>query len=115
MNIEDLERLSVEELEAIADASGAKAPADTRRRLKATIRKAAAGEGNPHPVRQIRWPLYAVAAAAACALVAVWVPSEPKDTFSSPELAYAELEKTFEAISSKVQEPVYSIIDRINE
>ena len=30
------------------------------------------------------------------------IPSQPKDTFSDPELAYAEIEKTFLYISSKM-------------
>ena len=47
-----------------------------------------------------RWavPAFALAAAAAVLLIS----RSPKDTFDSPELAYAELERTFAYISQKI-------------
>jgi len=98
---EEIERLSLEELETLAAAQGAEAPQDLRLRLRQTL---AAQELAERPARPARWipyvPLAAVAAATALLLT---LPQRgPKDTFDDPRLAYAEVEKAFQTISEKM-------------
>lgn len=49
----------------------------------------------------LKWALPALAAA--CIAAAIFIPGGPKDTFDSPELAYAEVERTFAYISQKIE------------
>lgn len=73
-------------------------------KLKATVLAAAVAEERKTSQRRfqaaLRWAAPAFACAALAALLIV--PSRPKDTFSDPEVAYAELEKTFSYISQKI-------------
>lgn len=101
---EEIERLSAEELEALAAAQGLQVPRDLQQRLCEALaagEMAAQAERKP---RSARWPGYALAAAAAAA-AALWValPQRgPRDTFDDPQLAYAEVEKCFRTISDKM-------------
>jgi len=102
--LEDIERMSPEELDRIAGASGAEIPADLGERLGNAVLAAAAAE-DCRSARRTRFG-YAAGAVTAVALASLAIvlslPHAPKDTFDDPLLAYAELEKTFSYISSKV-------------
>lgn len=97
---EEIEKLSLEELEAQAAAQGAKAPQGLQQRLRETLAASELAQARPRPARWIPYASLAVAAAAA-ALVLL-PPSGPKDTFDDPYLAYAEVEKAFRTISDKM-------------
>jgi hypothetical protein len=103
--LEDIERMSPEELDRIAGASGAEIPADLGERLGNAVLAAAAAEDGRSARRSTRFG-YAAGAVTAVALASLAIvlslPHAPKDTFDDPLLAYAELEKTFSYISSKV-------------
>ena len=133
--IEDIENMSLEELERIAGDETVKAPEHLRGKVMAAILAQAAGALTPEtqatealtsetqaaetatsepkapetlPRRTLSFAGYrrpialAAAAAAACLILFVTVPHQPKDTFDDPMLAYAELEKTLGRISSKL-------------
>ena len=98
--LEEIEKLSPEELEAQAAAQGVHAPQDLQQRLRETLAaRELAQTARPRPARWIPYASLAVAAAAA-ALVLL-PPSGPKDTFDDPYLAYAEVEKAFQTSSNK--------------
>lgn len=73
-------------------------------RLGAAVLAAAISEERRRAVKTSRtalsWVAPALAAASLGALLVI--PSGPKDTFSDPALAYAEVERTFEYISKKI-------------
>lgn len=133
--IEDIENMSLEELERIAEDKTVKAPEHLRGKVMAAILAQAAEALTPEtqaaealtsetqaaetatsepkvsetlPRRILSFAGYrrpialAAAAAAACLILFVTVPHQPKDTFDDPMLAYAELEKTLGRISSKL-------------
>lgn len=102
-SIEEIERMNLEQLEAIADDVKVIVPASLENKVDAAL--TAAAFEKERKARRTAW--YAAcgtlaAAAASAAIVLSVVPSEPKDTFTDPMQAYAELEKTFNYISSKV-------------
>ena len=102
-SIEEIERMSLGSLEAIADDNSVKAPAGLHDRLEAAL----AADSSIKERKSHRMAWYAACgtlatAAASAAIVLSVNASQPKDTFSDPLLAYAELEKTFNYISSKV-------------
>lgn len=103
--LEEIEKLSPEELEAQAAAQGVHAPQDLQQRLRETLAaRELAQTARPRPAR---WILYAsLAVAAAAAALVLLPPSGPKDTFDDPYLAYAEVEKAFRTISDKMNSGV---------
>ena len=102
--IEDLERLSWEELEQAAAGERVKSPDGLERRLAETLAAKALSESAPAPrPRILAQAAWAVAAALAFLLIIPVLHSrEPKDTFDDPYLAYAEVEKVFRNISDKM-------------
>lgn len=107
-SIKDVENMSIEALETIADDNRIEVPENIRERIlgiaaaEAVLEKDGA-EARENAKRILRFiPYTAAAAAAACLLIFLAVPKEPEDTFDDPLLAYAELEKTFSYISSKM-------------
>lgn len=98
--LEEIENLSLEELEQKAAECAAPVPDGLERRLRETLAaRELADAARPRPARWI--PYASLAVAAAAALIAL--PQRgPKDTFDDPLLAYAEVEKTFQTISSKM-------------
>ena len=94
-SIDDISRLSAEDLERISLDESIPVPEELSARVQAAIRK---------PAR--RWALPAGIAAAVATLVAVGLTltrnPEPLDTFDDPYLAYAEVEKVFAKISGTV-------------
>ncbi len=103
--LEEIERLSLEELEQEATRAAALVPDGLQERLRQTLAaRELADAARPRPTRWIPYASLAVAAAAA-AIIAL--PQRgPKDTFDDPRLAYAEVEKVFRTISDKMNEGV---------
>ena len=103
--LEEIENLSIEELEQKAAESAAPVPDGLERRLRqALAAREIADAAKPRPARWIPYASLAVAAAAAALVV---LPQRgPKDTFDDPRLAYAEVEKVFRTISDKMNEGV---------
>lgn len=105
-SIEEIEKLSIEELEAAS--SGFKAPEGFSRRIgDAILSEAALAAGTSGARRNgpaaVRGVVAALAVAAAVAAVLlIRRPSELKDSFDDPMLAYAQVEQTFQYISSKM-------------
>jgi len=127
--ISEIEELTPEQMELIASDATVPVPEDLKASLEALtgaaeaagILEKAPGEGKPaardfrrgaeasgagrnqEAGRGASWQRWAIAAAAATlvALTATLaIPSRPKDTFSDPLLAYAEVQRTFDRISS---------------
>ena len=99
--LEEIENLSLEELEQKAAEAAAPVPDGLERRLRqALAARELADAARPRPARWIPYASLAVAAAAAALVV---LPQRgPKDTFDDPLLAYAEVEKAFQSISRKM-------------
>ena len=101
--IEEIRDLSLESLEKIADCQDIQVPEGLTDRLETAL---LASDTKPLEMAKRNRGLFvtlpAIAAAAALALVLV-LPGRPKDTFSDPLMAYAELEKTFSYMSSKME------------
>lgn len=124
-NIKDIENMSLDMLEAIADDETIKVPESLQERITSTLLAVQTIEEYKHEhlarkARTIKWsPIIGVAAAAAVAGFVVFTPNYPKDTFDDPEAAYAEIEKTFAMMSekmgkgmelaAKVEEPVATV------
>lgn len=100
--IEDIERLSIDDLENRAKGCMVEVPSDLSNRVKAAIAVSELYERRKptHPAVRIISGAFAIAAA--CLAVILIVSQRPEDTYSDPKLAYAELEKTFGYISSKM-------------
>ena len=100
--LEEIENLSLEELEQAAAQNPAPAPAGLQDRIRQSLavhEVAAAAERR----RRAPWAPVAALAVAAAAAALVLVPhGGPKDTFDDPYLAYAEVEKAFQTISEKM-------------
>ena len=93
-SIDEISRLSAEELERISLDESIPVPEELSARVQAAVRKPA------------RWVLPAGIAAAVATLVAVGLTltrnPEPIDTFDYPYLGYAEVEKVFAKLSGTV-------------
>lgn len=113
-DINEIERLSPEDLERIASDTSVRVPSDLKASLEALAGAAEFAQPEKVPVetepvvrkagifRPLLWGIPAVAAAlVAAVLVFRSVPKEPEDTFSDPYLAYAEVQKAFGQISQK--------------
>lgn len=120
--IEDIENLSLEELEQAAQ--GVPVPDGLADRLKATLAaetllqegqkepsgalmgETSFGENGKDDRRRHIWRNSLVASLALVAAIAVGVfvfrPAAPKDTFDDPLLAYAQVEETLQYISSQI-------------
>ena len=103
--LEEIERLSLEELEQKATRAAAPVPDELQERLRQTLAaRELADAVRPRPTRWIPYASLAVAAAAAAVIA---LPQRgPKDTFDDPRLAYAEVEKVFRTISDKMNDGV---------
>ena len=104
-SIEEIKDLDFEELERIASDDSIKAPASLGRAIDSALTAAALEEERRSASRKayVRYAGFGVLAAAAASLAIVLaVPEQPKDTFDDPLMAYAQIEKTFSYISSKM-------------
>lgn len=103
-SIEELEKLSWEELETAATQEAAPVPEGLEGRITRMLAARTLLEERT-PARQAAPTRIAWAVAAALAVL-LMIPilngREPKDTFDDPYLAYAEVERTFQQISRKM-------------
>lgn len=97
-SIKEIENMSLEQLEAVSMDEDIAVPEGFATRLENSL------EGRKSKVKVVRF----VAAAASVAVlagigfgIAKWQ-DEPKDTYNDPYLAYAELERAFEMISTGI-------------
>lgn len=74
-------------------------------KLKATVLAAALQEEEVKQTRKMEHSFAWAGAAVAFASLVIFfaLPSNPKDTYDDPAVAYAEVEKTFALISSKIE------------
>ena len=122
-SLQEIENISFEKLEEIAQDSAVKVPKDLQASVKSAVAAAAMGEAasrsvqtssypaqTGHPRRPL-WRPYALLAvfAAACFGVFFAIPRTPKDTYDDPLIAYAKVEETFALISSKLDRGVESV------
>lgn len=99
-SIKEIEDMSLEQLEAVSMDESIAVPEGFANRLENSL------EGRKSKVKVVRF----VAAAASVAVlagvgfgIAKWQ-DEPKDTYDDPYLAYAELERAFEMISTGINQ-----------
>lgn len=108
-SLKETENLSFEQLESIASDNGIRVPEDLQDSVQATL----VAKGLMRRERQFRpavWIGSLATAAAVCTIAVLGINSEPKDSFETPEQAYAQLEQTFAYISSKVEKG-YSVVN----
>lgn len=102
---EDIERMDLEDLEKIASDSSVPVPESLHRRVEDALTAACAVKIVPGR-KAWRFALIPAAVAVAAALtVGLNYQSAsrmPADTFTDPQAAYAELERTFGYISNKI-------------
>ena len=105
--LQEIEQIPFEELERLAEDPSVAVPQDLAAEVASSVQAAALVEAlqTPAPRRsRRRWILPSVVTgalvAASLAVVLVLRPGEPKDTFKTPEEAYAQLEETFRFISA---------------
>lgn len=103
--LEEIEQLSLEELEQQATRTAPPVPEGLQTRLRTALAaESILQEASAQQRRAGRWIPYAsLAAVAAAAALVVTLPGRgPRDTFDDPYLAYAEVEKAFQIISDKM-------------
>ena len=100
--IDQIEKLSTEDLLRIAGDGNVEVPAELDGRIRSAVFSG---------TRRRSWILGGIAAAAALLIGVGFAVSHsgPKDTFDDPYLAYAELEKAFDMISDKANMTVQII------
>lgn len=107
--IEDIEKMDLAQMEAIFEDSSTPVPSGLEESVGRCLVAAAAAsdavKGGAAPRRA--FPAFAAAlaatAAAACLTLLLMLPSRsPRDTFEDPRLAYEQIERTLDYISSKV-------------
>jgi len=103
--LEEIERISFDQLEAIADDVSVKAPEG----FEASIASAITAKELTR-ARQKKTATYTaygiLSAALASLLLALTLPQQPRDTFDDPALAYAEIEKAFSYMSGKMEKGI---------
>lgn len=103
-SLKEIEDISLEQLEAVSQDEAITVPEGFRQRLEAELDAQNKLETMKEEPRKIRLaPVIGVAASVLLLIgiglgIARWQ-SEPKDTFTDPYLAYAELEKAFSTMS----------------
>ena len=103
-SLKEIEDISLEELDAVSQDEAIAVPEGFRQRLEAELdaqNKLETLKEEPRKIRLV--PVIGVAASVLLLIgiglgIARWQ-SEPKDTFTDPYLAYAELEKAFSTMS----------------
>jgi len=99
-NIDEITRLSAEDLERISLDEGIPLPEELSGKVQEAVRAA------DRQAQRRRWILPSGIAAAVAVLIAVGLTltrnPEPQDTFDDPYLAYAEVERVFSKISGAV-------------
>lgn len=104
--IEDMERISFEELERISGDGSIKVPEGFSDRLEAGIAGLAAEDSvrknSGFGLRTVMISLAGAAAAVVLGVLTFGGQGAPADTFDDPRLAYAEVEKSLSLISEKM-------------
>ena len=104
--IEDMERMSFEELERISGDGSIKVPEGFSGRLEAGIAGLAAEDSvrksSGFGLRTVMISLAGAAAAVVLGVLTLGGHGAPADTFDDPRLAYAEVEKSLSLISEKM-------------
>ena len=103
-SIDEIEKISFEELEAIASNESISAPDGLAESVRETVKAAAICSESRRSRSRTRtaFVIGAPSLAAAALAVALLIPSgTPKDTFDDPRLAYEEMERIMGLISSK--------------
>ena len=121
--LEEIEKLDFSQLEAYAEDRSIEAPADLMDRIKAAgmARALKTGSGKRRASRAWRPVLASALAVAAGLAIVLSIPRQPEDTFDDPRLAYAEVERTLEMISNKMDKGLEiageagPIIEKTNE
>lgn len=99
-SIDEIEKISFEELEAIASNESISAPDGLAESIRETVKAAAICSESRRS--RTAFVIGAPSLAAAALAVALLIPSgTPKDTFDDPRLAYEEMERIMGFISSK--------------
>ena len=102
-DIEELERMSPDFLEGIADDASVSVPSSVPRLAENALLAASGIEGSRGGRRRTGYVAgTALIALAASLAVILSHPRQPEDTFDDPMLAYAEIERTFSYITSKM-------------
>ena len=103
-SLKEIEDISLEQLEAVSQDETIAVPEGFRQRLEAELDAQNKLETMKEEPRRIRLVLVIGVAASVLLLMGIGLgiarwQSEPKDTFTDPYLAYAELEKAFSTMS----------------
>ena len=103
-SLKEIEDISLEQLEAVSQDEAIAVPEGFRQRLEAELDAQNKLETMKEEPRKIRLAPVIGVAASVLLLIGIGLgiarrQSEPKDTFSDPYLAYAELEKAFSTMS----------------
>lgn len=103
--IDDIEKMGLEELEAVAEAENAAVPQGLEERIKERILAGEVAKVSAKKMPRAVLQLSGIAAAVVLALL-LFKPGKAdnqlQDTFEDPYLAYAQVEKAFEEISDKM-------------
>ena len=96
--LDEITRLTAEDLDRIGNDSSVPVPEELYARTEGTLRR----------LKRVRTLRRSALGAAAAVVLAVGIglasrPEDPKDTFSDPRLAYAEVEKAFGIISDVME------------
>jgi hypothetical protein len=124
MTIEEIERLSIEDLQRMADSPQAVMPGSLSERLQEFACAAVLAERGTEALaeragdaaarrRPARWAWGVVPAAALAALALVLLlrsPQRPKDTFTDPTLAYIEMARAFSIFNEAMQDIARPIV-----
>lgn len=117
--LEDIERMSFEELEKVSLDGGVSSPEGFGERLEGAVAGlAAAGEGMKTKGVRLRTAAYSLAGAAMAAVLMLLVlgrPGTPADSFDDPLLAYAEVQKSFSLISEKMSKTTELVLEASSE
>ena len=122
--LEEIDQMSVDLLEQVADDESVKAPKELADKVRQTIdvEEFLEPASTLSTAKVIRFAAPLVAVAAAVAIVVSLPSSSLKDTYDDPEMAYAELERTLSYISSKMtasvsmaMEAEANVTARVNE
>lgn len=110
-SLKEIEDISLEELDAVSQDEAITVPEGFRQRLEDELDAQTKLETMKEEPRKIRLvPVIGVAASVLLLIgiglgIARWQ-SEPKDTFTDPYLAYAELEKAFSTMSEGMNKAI---------
>lgn len=113
-SLEEISELSLDELEQMADQSTMSAPEGLKERLsQQTMLMDFLSQNDSHPIvghrrvgAFVRWSAAACLVLLICVGTGLSLSARPKDTFSDPALAYAQVEEAFSLISSKMEKGV---------